>query len=244
MSTLLGSVQICEKQSLGFYLNLDLFELLTRKMFLTTCDFNDMLYKSKMQRSIDGGRMELEGFKKNTIICAVKNNEQIDCAIASKADNIVLLKANINTIDEIVERIHSANKKVFIHIDLAEGFGKDEASIEYISKHVKPDGVLSTKINIIKLCSERNMFAVYRVFLIDQQSMDSAIYNIKKFKPCAVEIMPGIAYEAIKELSQQTNIALIAGGFIRTKENVKQAFDAGAIACSTSKHDLWNYDLI
>lgn len=176
----------------------------------------------------------------NDIICAVKDDNDLAKALTSNSNNIFLLKANINTVSSMVERCHSAGKKVYIHIDLAEGFGRDEATIRYISQVVKPDGILSTKVNIVKLAKEMGMVAILRVFLIDQQSMDSAAASVKKLQPDGIEIMPGIAYEAIRELTKLTDLPIIAGGFVRTKESANMAFQAGAIACSTSKKELWN----
>ncbi len=179
-------------------------------------------------------------FHQDAIICAVKDNDAIlSRAIASKRKYIFLLKANINSMAEVVKRCHDADKTVFVHIDLAEGVGRDEASIKYIAEVVKPDGILSTKSNIVKLARDYGMLAIYRVFLVDAQAMDSAKYNLAKLQPDAIEIMPGIAYEAISELKSFTDIEIIGGGFVRTEQNVRSALQAGAVACSTSNEQLW-----
>lgn len=163
-------------------------------------------------------------------------------ALRSNADNIFLLKANINSATHWVDMCHKAGKKVFIHTDLAEGFGKDDASIEYLASTVKPDGILSTKIGVVRAANEYGLCGVYRVFLIDQQSMNSALVNIAKYHPYAVEIMPGIAYEAISELHQRSCANIIAGGFIKNSHSVKLAIEAGAVTCSTSSCHLWGLD--
>lgn len=179
-------------------------------------------------------------FPQGTVICAVKDNEQLlERALSSQRTDLFLLKANINSMADVVKRCHSIGKRVFIHIDLAEGVGKDEASIKYLADVVKPDGILSTKSSIVKLARDYGMIGIYRVFLVDAQAMDSAKYNLAKIKPDAIEIMPGIAYEAIRELRSFTDIEIIGGGFVRTEENVKSALEAGAVACSTSNEQLW-----
>lgn len=43
----------------------------------------------------------------------------------------------------------------------------------------------------------------------------------------------------INEVYTQTGIPVITGGLIRTDEQIKQAFDAGAIAITTSNKELW-----
>ncbi len=182
-------------------------------------------------------------FQQGSIIAAVKTAQDLQVALASCVQDIFLLKANINTVSQWVDMCHAVGKRVFIHTDLAEGFGKDDASIEYIAKIIKPDGILSTKIGIVRTAMSLGLHAVYRVFLIDQQSMNSALSNIDKYHPTAIEIMPGVAYEAITELSShKLGVNIIAGGFIRTKQSASMALSAGAVACSTSSQQLWAKD--
>lgn len=177
--------------------------------------------------------------KEKTVIAAVKGDESFEDALTSPCQHIFLLKANINTAKYMVERCHNAGKKVYIHIDLAEGFGKDEASLQYISREVKPDGIISTKNNVIRIARELGLFTVFRVFLVDAQSMELALINIEKTCPDAVELMPGIAYDAIKMMKERADVHVIAGGFLRTWQNVEDAFKVGAFACSTSNISLW-----
>lgn len=179
-------------------------------------------------------------FQQGNVIAAVKTAQDLEVALSSGAQDIFLLKSNINTVAQWVDMCHSANKRVFIHTDLAEGFGKDDASLQYIANVIQPDGILSTKIGIVRSAIQLGLYAVYRVFLIDQQSMNSALANIDKYHPNAVEIMPGVAYEAIAELSEHAkDVHIIAGGFIKTKQSVEQALESGAAACSTSAQKLW-----
>ncbi len=175
----------------------------------------------------------------SSIICAVKTESQLKTALMSKSKYIFLLKANINTVLEEVKICHEHGKKVFIHIDLAEGFGKDEATISYLAKKIRPDGIISTKANIVKMCKDKGIFVVYRVFLIDGQSQNSAISNIKKLQPNSVEVMPGIAYEGLSDIKKECNTSLIAGGLITFSDQIEKALTAGAVAVSTSNAKLW-----
>jgi len=45
----------------------------------------------------------------------------------------------------------------------------------------------------------------------------------------------------IKEVKEKTNIKILAGGLIRTPEEVKRAIESGADAVTTSKRELWDY---
>ena len=178
-------------------------------------------------------------FNKNSVIYAVKGERELERALKKKGSYVFFLKADINTVADEVRRCREAGKKSFIHIDLADGMGRDEATIRFIARQIKPDGILTTKINVVKMAKDYGMEVVYRVFMIDSQSMASAVSNVKKYSPDAVEVMPGVAYDAIKELSEVLPVDVIAGGLIHTEENVINAFKAGAAAVSTSCEKLW-----
>ena len=53
-------------------------------------------------------------------------------------------------------------------------------------------------------------------------------------------MMPGILPEIIKEFNRNIGIPIIAGGLIKTKNEIYQALGAGAKAISTGKQELWN----
>lgn len=177
----------------------------------------------------------------NKVICAVKGEDSLHEAIYSKSKVIFILSANINTVVEQVERCHKAGKVVYLHFDLAEGFEKDEAAVQYCARTVKPDGILTTRNHLVKAAQENGMKAILRIFLIDSRSMLTAVTSVQKQQPDAVEIMPGIAYQAIKEMKKRLpeDTQIIAGGFIRTEEDCRNAFNSGAEACSTSNYSLW-----
>ena len=79
-----------------------------------------------------------------------------------------------------------------------------------------------------------------RFFVIDSHSIGTAIENIKSSAPDMVEMMPGILPEIIKEFNRNIGIPIIAGGLIKTKNEIYQALGAGAKAISTGKQELWN----
>jgi glycerol uptake operon antiterminator len=44
----------------------------------------------------------------------------------------------------------------------------------------------------------------------------------------------------IKEVKERLNTPILAGGLIRTEDEVRNALNAGATAITTSKIGLWN----
>ncbi len=178
-------------------------------------------------------------FSESSVIYAVKGDKELERALKLGGQCIFLLKADINSAGEIIGRCHAAGKKVFIHLDLADGIGKDEAAIRFIANKLRPDGVITTKINVVRTAKDYGLQTIYRVFMVDSQSMDSAIANVKKYCPDAIEIMPGVAYDAISDMKKRVPAYIIAGGLIRSADNAARAFAAGAVAVSTSCEKLW-----
>lgn len=172
------------------------------------------------------------------IIAAVRNIADYKNALDSNCPIVFDLSPSILTLEEKVKSAHSKKKKLFIHLDLAEGIGKDKEGIIF-AKKLGVDGIISTRVNIIKFAREEELFTVQRFFIVDSQSVNTTVEAVKSSKPTMIEIMPGTVEKVIKKLKQEINIPVIAGGLIETQEEIKCAFDAGATAVSTGKKELW-----
>ena len=178
--------------------------------------------------------------EQNPVIAAVQAEEDLQLAIDSKVQVIFLLCANIMNVKELVNRIKAAEKQVFIHMDFLEGIGRDQKAIEYIAKRVAPDGIISTRNSHIKFAKQIGLFAIQRFFLIDNKSYDMAAYSVNTTKPDMIEMMPGVMPSIIERMTQEITTPVIAGGLIRSKNDIMLALQAGAIGASTGKKDLWN----
>lgn len=71
-------------------------------------------------------------------------------------------------------------------------------------------------------------------FLIDSHALEKAVQTVNKIKPDAVEAMPGLMPRVIKDLVGMTKVPIVAGGLFKTKDEMNQALQAGAIAVSAS----------
>ncbi len=176
----------------------------------------------------------------NRIIAAVNNIDKLDLAIQSPCQIIFLLTANILNLKDIVDKVKRANIDIYVHIDLVDGLSKDTVALKYISEKIRPDGIISTKSNLIKKAKSMNMFAIQRLFMLDSLSLQTGINSVLSTKPDAIEIMPGIIPNIIKEVHKKTNISVIAGGLISKKDDVIGCLKAGAVGISTSKEIIWD----
>ena len=175
----------------------------------------------------------------NPIIAAIADVTQVDEAIKSPCKIVFLLTGDILNIEDIVKQLRDKGKLVYVHLDLIGGFSKDTTALKYIIKNIKPDGIITTKSNLVKAAKELKIFTIQRLFIIDSLSLISGINSIKSIRPDAVEILPGIMPKIIEEVRLETRIPVIAGGLIRDKSDVIGSLNTGAIGISTTNKEVW-----
>lgn len=179
-------------------------------------------------------------FNKRKVAAAVRSEEDFCAALASSIEVIFLQYTNLLIIEDQIEKAHKAGKKIFIHMDFAEGIGKDKIGLEYV-RLKGADGILTTKTNMIRQAKETGLTTVQRFFLVDSHSVDTAVDSIRIAKPDIVEIMPGVVCKKIVEFVQKVNTPIMAGGLVEFEEEVENALAAGAAGVSTAVRELWNY---
>ena len=170
------------------------------------------------------------------IIAAIRDNRW-QSALASPAEVLFYLEANLLTIADRIREAHRAEKVIFVHLDLAEGIGKDRSGIQYLAG-CGVDGIISTKAQIIRLAKGSGLLTVQRFFALDSQGMDSVQEMLKSTNPHFMEIMPGVLPKAVQRFSAGS-IPVIAGGLIETKAEITAALRSGATAISTGCPQLW-----
>lgn len=172
------------------------------------------------------------------IIAAIRDSEMLYSANLEKIDTIFLLSTNIIELNEKIGKAHSDGKEIFVHADFADGIGKDRFGMAYL-KNARVDGILSTRANAIKAAREVGLKTVQRVFIVDSQSIETAIDSVRASKPDMIEVMPGVVPKVIAKIKERTDIPIIAGGLVSTTEEIESALNAGAMAVSTATPELW-----
>lgn len=175
----------------------------------------------------------------NPIIAAVRSEEEIYNVLESPSKIVFILKGNINTLNQHVGLLKNKNKIVLLHFDLLLGLSKDFHGLEFISKNIKIDGVITTRPNIIEAAKGMDLYAIQRVFLLDTMSLESGIESINKYKADAVEVIPGLMPNVIQFFSENTQTPIITGGLIKDKDDVINALSSGATAISSSEIKVW-----
>ena len=173
------------------------------------------------------------------VIAAARTMEAVTRAAQSPVVAVFILGGTISNLKDMVTRAHDGNKYAFLHIDLAEGLGRDDAAVEWCVRELRVDGVISTRPSLIRRASELGVITVQRLFVMDSPSFEHGKRLLRATPPEMAEVLPGIAPKAVKQLCAALDKPVIAGGMISEKSEILDALNAGAIAVSVSDERLW-----
>lgn len=116
----------------------------------------------------------------NPIIAAVRDGEFLQQAIDSDVTSIFLLTGSLLDVDKAVTLCKERKKFIFIHTDLIEGLGNDFGGIKYIAERVKPDGLISTRNNVIKCAKELEIYTIQRFFCVDSLAIHTELKQLNR----------------------------------------------------------------
>ena len=182
-------------------------------------------------------KTKLDEYLTGTPVIAAVQESGWQEAIQSPAKVIFCLRASLLTIKDRINEAHKCEKLVFVHLDLADGIGKDKTGLEYLSK-CGVDGIITTRGNLVRFAKEMGLITVQRFFALDSQGVSAINDLISTSRPDYIEIMPGVIEKIISNFSKGS-IPVIAGGLIESKNEVTAALSCGAVAVSTGKKELW-----
>ena len=165
-----------------------------------------------------------------------------DLEICCSLENIrviFILFGDVCSIREIVEKVKKAGKIAMVHIDLISGLSSKEIVVEFIQRNTEADGIISTKSALIKKGRELGLFTILRYFLLDSMAYENIRQQQHTVKPDFIEVLPGVMPKVIEKVCKMSRTPIIAGGLISDKESVMAALSAGAIAVSSTNHEVW-----
>lgn len=180
-------------------------------------------------------------FDGQRILPAAKSMKQFEAMIEGPYTYGVMLETHIAQLQSMMEQTRRYGKKILLHADLVQGLKNDEYAAEYLCQHIRPAGLISTRASIIQKAKQKGITAIQRVFLLDTHALEKSYQLVVKTQPDYIEVLPGVIPHIIAEVSERTGIPIIAGGLIRTPEEVELALGVGAAAVTTSNDDLIKY---
>ncbi|MEQ6375645.1 glycerol-3-phosphate responsive antiterminator [Bacillaceae bacterium S4-13-56] len=173
------------------------------------------------------------------IIPAIRTVRELEKIFDTNYEYAVFLDLHIAQVKNVITIAKQNGKKMLLHVDMIHGLKHDEYATEFLIQEIKPDGLISTRSNVIKKAKQKNVLSIQRLFLLDQSALDKSIQLIQKTEPDYIEVLPGIIPPLIKEVKEITGKPVLAGGFIRTYSDVERALEAGASGITTSNQELW-----
>ena len=179
------------------------------------------------------------------ILLAISQMKDFEKFLQSPLDTCILMDFHINLLPSMMQAAHAAGKTVYLHADLLRGVSADEFGCEYLCQRLRADGIISTKPKVLEAARRNRVATILRLFLIDTKSLDKGAALIKTLQPDHVELLPGLACDAIADLKQRLQPAastqpqsFLCGGLIKTHAQITRCLEAGACAVTLSDRTL------
>ncbi len=184
-------------------------------------------------------RKFIDAMEECPIIAAVKDMDGLSRCLESDSNIIFVLFGDICTISQIVKTIKSTGRIVIVHIDLINGLSSKEVSVDFIKNNTEADGIISTKVGLIKRAKELGLYTILRFFIIDSMAFENIRKQSEAVKPDYIEILPGVMPKVISNIKKISSVPIIAGGLISDKDDVMAALSGGAVSISTTNREVW-----
>lgn len=173
------------------------------------------------------------------VVASVKDLEGLEAALESDCRVIFLLSSGLLELEEQVERIKGAGKLALVHLDLVDGLAAREASVDYIARRTRADGIITTRPQLARRAKALGLISLQRFFLLDSMAVDNLRRQLEQDGCDLIEVLPGAMPKVIQGLAASTRKPIIAGGLICDKEDVTGALAAGAVAVSSTSRAVW-----
>ena len=189
-------------------------------------------------------RADLEEFVRRfrAVPCgaAVKTDGELDAAISSGVGAVFLLRGDGLELAPLVRRIHDADKLAVVHLDLVDGLASDMAGVRWLAR-CGVDAVISSHGQAVRAVRAEGLVAIQRLLCVSQMAIELGLTAVSRSQPHLVELLPGIILPEVADLVlPRLSVPLLAGGFVRDREDVRRLIAAGAIGVTTSQAALWN----
>lgn len=173
---------------------------------------------------------------------AIVAESQLEGALASKAPMVFLLRGNGLALGATVERIQAAGKLAAIHLDLVDGVRTDVQGVAWLARS-GADAIITSHGRLMTAIRDEGVIAIQRLLLSRRTHLDSSFTAVARARPDIVEVLPGVLLPSIAEVMPRFGVPLLAGGFIRTDDDVRAVLASGATGITTSAENLWSWNV-
>ena len=176
-------------------------------------------------------------FEGQRILPAAKSMKQFEAIIEGPYTYGVMLETHIAQLQSVMDEARRYDKKILLHADLVQGLKNDEYAAEYLCQHIRPAGLISTRASVIQIRRTRRHHS-HSACVSAGYPCTGEDLLLAKTQPDYIEVLLGVIPHIIAEVSVRTGIPIIAGGLIRSPEEVELALGVGATAVTTSNAEL------
>jgi glycerol uptake operon antiterminator len=180
----------------------------------------------------------LQALKRNPVVPAVRGPDSaLEAALAGEHAAIFVLGGDIF---KVLGRVRAERRRpqIYVNVDLVGGIAADASGLRFLSGRV--EGIISTHRHIIELAKTSGLITIQRLFAIDSGAVQRGLKLIRRAEPRFVEILPALAYcEIAEQYSEVLDLPVLAGGLLKSGEDISAILQAGAVGVSTSHQGLW-----
>jgi glycerol uptake operon antiterminator len=180
----------------------------------------------------------LRALRRNSVVPAVRGPDRdLDAALAGEHPAIFVLGGDVF---KVLGRIGSRGRRpqIYVNVDLVGGIAADASGLRFLAGRV--DGIISTHRHVIELAKTSGLITIQRLFAIDSGAVERGLKLIRRAQPHFVEILPALAYREIAaQYSEVLDLPVLAGGLLRSREDIATILEAGAVGVSASDQGLW-----
>lgn len=188
----------------------------------------------------DGGRIFFEGLRRAPVIPAVRGpDDALQAALSGPHAAVFVLGGDVFRVLEAMDQIGSRRKPaVCVNVDLVGGISADASGLRFLAGRI--EGIISTHRHVIELAKGLGLVAIQRLFAIDSGAVERGTRLIGRADPDCVEILPALALPEVLALYPKLlERPVLAGGLLKSEEDVAALLAAGAAGVSTSHRGLW-----
>jgi glycerol uptake operon antiterminator len=180
----------------------------------------------------------LRALRRNSVVPAVRGPDRdLDAALAGEHPAIFVLGGDVF---KVLGRIGSRGRRpqIYVNVELVGGIAADASGLRFLAGRV--DGIISTHRHVIELAKTSGLITIQRLFAIDSGAVERGLKLIRRAQPHFVEILPALAYREIAaQYSEVLDLPVLAGGLLRSREDIATILEAGAVGVSASDQGLW-----
>ncbi|WP_052890706.1 glycerol-3-phosphate responsive antiterminator [Thermogemmatispora carboxidivorans] len=173
------------------------------------------------------------------VAAAIKAEEDWTPALESRACLLFARHGDAFALEPLVEQAHARGKGVVAHLDLLAGIGKDRAGLAYL-RHIGLDAVITSRPSLVGIARAEGLLTIQPLLLTEELALTSCIHQIAQAQPDLIEVLPGIIFpDFARTVRALLPGPFIAGGFIRTPQEVARLLATGCVLISSSARQLW-----